>query len=111
MHKICEFTYTSLETIVATRTDLVIGVNNSSHPVKTKEIERLGIKIALISVTSLDDILNSFKSVARLLGRPEAGERLVHKITRQFEEVKKRVAPVPRRSTLLAVGLRPLVAV
>ncbi len=109
--KIGGFTNPSLEAIVATRPDLVIGVNDSSHPVKTKEIERLGIKIALISVTSLDDILNSFKSVARLLGRPEAGERLVHKITRQFEEVKKRVAPVPRRSTIFAVGLRPLVAV
>jgi iron complex transport system substrate-binding protein len=109
--KIGGFTNPSLEAIVATRPDLVIGVNDSSHPVKTKEIEHFGIKIVLISVTSLDDILNSFKSVARLLGRPEAGDRLVHKISRQFEEVKKRVAPVPRRSTLLAVGLRPLVAV
>jgi iron complex transport system substrate-binding protein len=45
------------------------------------------------------------------LGNPAAGENLVRNITRQFEEVKKRVAPAPRRSTLLAVGLRPLVAV
>ena len=109
--KIGGFTNPSLEAIVATRPDLVIGVNDSSHPVKTKELERLGIKIALISVTSLDEILNSFKSVARMLGRPEAGDKLAQKITRQFEQVKKRVAPAPRRSTLLAVGLRPLVAV
>jgi iron complex transport system substrate-binding protein len=109
--KIGGFTNPSLEAIVATRPDLVIGVNDSSHPVKTKELEHLGIRIALISVTSLDEILNSFKSVARMLGRPEAGDRLAQKVTRQFEEVKKRVAPVPRRSTLLAVGLRPLVAV
>jgi iron complex transport system substrate-binding protein len=100
-----------VEAIVATRPDLVIGVNDSSHPVKTKELEGLGIKIALISVTSLDEILNSFKSVARMLGRQEAGDKLAQEINRQFEQVKKRVAPVPRRSTLLAVGLRPLVAV
>jgi iron complex transport system substrate-binding protein len=55
--------------------------------------------------------LNSIQSIARLLGSPQAGERLVHKITRQFDDVKKRVAPAPRRSTLLAVGLRPLVVV
>ena len=109
--KIGGFTNPSVEAIVATRPDLVIGVNDSSHPVKTKELEHLGIKIALISVTSLDEILNSFKSVARMLGHPEAGDKLAQKITRQFEQVKKRVAPVPRRSTLLAVGLRPLVAV
>jgi iron complex transport system substrate-binding protein len=109
--KIGGFTNPSVEAIVATRPDLVIGVNDSSHPVKTKELEGLGIKIALISVTSLDEILNSFKSVARMLGRPEAGDKLAQEINRQFEQVKKRVAPVPRRSTLLAVGLRPLVAV
>src|SRR5262245_23884628 len=109
--KIGGFINPSLEAIAATRPDLVIGVRDSSHPVKTKEIENLGIKVVLISVTSLDDILNSFRSIARLLGRSEAGNKLAHKVTRQFEEVKKRVAPVPRRSTLLAVGLRPLVAV
>ena len=109
--KIGGFINPSLEAIATARPDLVIGVRDSSHPVKTKEIENLGIKVALISVTSLDDILNSFRSIARLLGRPEVGDKLAHKVTRQFEEVKKRVAPVPRRSTLLAVGLRPLVAV
>jgi iron complex transport system substrate-binding protein len=109
--KIGGFTNPSLEAIVDKRPDLVIGVRDSSHPVKTKEIENLGIKVVLISVTSLDDILNSFRSIARLLGNPEAGDRLEHKVTRQFEEVKKRVALAPRRSTLLAVGLRPLVAV
>ena len=109
--KIGGFINPSLEAIAAARPDLVIGVRDSSHPVKTKEIENLGIKAVLISVTSLDDILNSFRSIARLLGNPEAGDKLVHKVTRQFDGVKKRVAPAPRRSTLLAVGLRPLVAV
>ena len=109
--KIGGFTNPSVEAIVATRPDLVIGVTDSSHPVKTKELEHLGIKVALISVASLDEILNSFKSVARMLGHEEAGDKLAQKITRQFEQVKKRVAPMPRRSTLLAVGLRPLVAV
>lgn len=101
----------SLESIVAKRPDLVVGVSSATDPVKAKEMERLGLKVTLISLASLHDILNSIKSVARLLGSPEAGERLVHKITLQFDEVKRRVAPAPRRSTLLAVGLRPLVVV
>jgi iron complex transport system substrate-binding protein len=101
----------SLEAIVAKRPDLVVGVSSATDPVKAKEMERLGLKVTLISLASLNDILNSIKSVARALGSPEAGERLVHKITLQFDEVKRRVAPAPRRSTLLAVGLRPLVVV
>jgi iron complex transport system substrate-binding protein len=101
----------SLESIVAKRPDLVVGVSSATDPVKAREMERLGLKVTLISLASVNDILNSIKTVARMLGSPEAGERLVHKITLQFDEVKRRVAPAPRRSTLLAVGLRPLVVV
>lgn len=109
--KIGGFANPSLEAIVAKRPDLVIGVNDSSHPVKAREMERLGIQVTLVSVNSVKEILNSIKLIARWLGSPEAGDKLVHKITLQFDEVTKRVAPAPRRSTLLAVGLRPLVAV
>ncbi len=109
--KIGGFMNPSLEAIVAKRPDFVIGVSSATDPVKAREMERLGLKVTLISLASVNDILNSIKSIARLLGSPEAGEKLVDKITLQFDEIKKRVAPAPRRATLLAVGLRPLVAV
>ena len=109
--KIGGFMSPSIEVIVAKRPDLVIGVSSATDPVKAKEMERLGLKVTLISLASVSDILSSIKSIARLLGNPEVGEKLVANITRRFDEVKKRVAPAPRRSTLLAVGLRPLVAV
>jgi iron complex transport system substrate-binding protein len=109
--KIGGFMSPSLEAIIARRPDVVIGVSSATDPVKAREMERLGLKVTLISLASLSDILNSIKSVARLLGSPDAGEKLVHKITKQFDEVKTRVAPAPRRATLLAVGLQPLVAV
>ena len=109
--KIGGFMSPSLEVVVAKQPDLVIGVSSATDPVKAREMERLGLKVTLISLASVRDILSSIKSIARLLGDPEAGEELVRKITRQFDEVKKRVAPAQRRSTLLAVGLRPLVAV
>ena len=109
--KIGGFMSPSLEAIVAKRPDFVIGVSSATDPVKAREMERLGLKVTLISLASVSDILNSIKSIARLLGSPQAGEKLVRKITLQFDEVKKRVAPAPLRSILLAVGLRPLVAV
>jgi iron complex transport system substrate-binding protein len=109
--KIGGFMSPSIEAIVAQRPDFVIGVSSATDPVKANEMERLGLKVTLISLASLGDILASIRSVALLLGNAETGEKLSHKINRQVDETKKRVAPAPRRSTLLAVGLRPLVAV
>jgi iron complex transport system substrate-binding protein len=109
--KIGGFMNPSLETIVAKRPDSVIGVNSATDPVKVREMQRLGLKVTLISLASVSEILTSIKSIARLMGSPEAGETLVGKILSQIDRVKKRVAPAPRRAVLLAVGLRPLVAV
>jgi iron complex transport system substrate-binding protein len=109
--KIGAFMTPSVEAIIAKRPDLVIGVRSAVDPVKTREMERLGLKVTLISLASISDILHSIKDIAALLGRPEAGVRLAHEITRQLDAVKKRVAPAPRRSTLLVVGLRPLITV
>jgi iron complex transport system substrate-binding protein len=101
----------SIEVIIAKRPDFVIGVSSATDPTKARELERLGFKVTLISLASLNDILTSIKNIARLLGRAEAGAKLVNEITRQIDETKRRVAPAPRRSILLAVGLQPLVAV
>jgi iron complex transport system substrate-binding protein len=109
--KIGDFMSPSLEVIAAKQPDLVIGVTGATDPAKAREIERLGINITLVSVSSVSEILSSFKRIAALLGDPDAGAALVEKITAQFDRLKRRIAPAPRRSTLLAVGLRPLVAV
>jgi iron complex transport system substrate-binding protein len=109
--KIGGFMSPSLETIAAKRPGLVIGVSSATDPAKAREMERLGLKVTLISLASVNDILNSIKSIARLLGSPQAGEKLVRKITLRMDQVKERVAPAPRRSTLLLVGIRPLIAV
>lgn len=109
--KIGGFMSPSLETIVAKRPDVVIGVSRATDPVKAKEMERLGLKVTLVSLTSLSEILSSIKSIARLLGNPEAGEKLASKIGAQIQDVRKRIEQAPRRSVLLVVGIRPLVAV
>jgi iron complex transport system substrate-binding protein len=109
--KIGNFMSPSLEAIVAKRPDFVIGVSTATDPVKAREMERLGLKVNLISLAGVSEILSSIKSIARLLGSPEAGAKLAHDITLKFDQVRKRVAPAPRRSVLMAVGLRPLVAV
>lgn len=109
--KIGGFMSPSVEAIVAKRPDLVIGVKSATDPVKAREMERLGLKVTLISLASLTDILDSIKIIARLLGSAEAGEKLAGRIDAQVQDVKKRIERAPRRSVLLVVGIRPLVAV
>ncbi|HXG50432.1 MAG TPA: cobalamin-binding protein [candidate division Zixibacteria bacterium] len=101
----------SLEAILARRPDLVLGVVGATDPVTAGGMRRLGLRVDLISLGSVSDILSAVKSIARLLGNPDAGEELARRIARQIDRVKRRVAPAPRRSTLLVVGLRPLIAV
>jgi iron complex transport system substrate-binding protein len=107
--KIGGFMNPSLEVIVAKKPDVVIGVNTATDPAKAREMERLGLRVTLISVASLNDILTGIKSIARLMGSPQTGEKLVAKIDANFQAIKKRVAAAPRRRVLLAVGIRPLV--
>lgn len=109
--KVGDFMSPSLELIAAKRPDLVIGVVGAIDPAKAREMERLGLNVALLSLSTVSEILSSFKRIAALLGDAEAGERLVRKLTLQFDKVTNRVAHTPRRSTLMVVGLRPLVAV
>jgi iron complex transport system substrate-binding protein len=109
--KVGAFMKPSLEAIMGKKPDLVIGVDGGTDRLQAREMERLGLNVALISVAGLNDILHSIKSVARLLGREEAGEGLARKIDAQIQEVKKRVGQAPVRSVLMVVGIRPLVAV
>lgn len=109
--KIGSFTNPSLEAIVAKRPDIVIGVSSATEPAKAREIERLGLKLRLISLDRVSDILASIMTIAQLLEAPQAGATLTRHIEAQIERVKNRVASAPRRPTLLAVGLHPLVSV
>jgi iron complex transport system substrate-binding protein len=109
--KIGDFMNPSLEAVLAKQPDLVLGVTGATDPVRAREMERLGLKLVLVSVSNLKDILASARSIAELLGNGKAGEKLAAKITAQVEEVKKKVSPAPRRAVLLVVGFQPLIAV
>lgn len=108
--RIGAFMSPSSEAIFAKRPDLVIGVRGGIEPAKARELERLGLRLAQVRLSSIDDILRALETVARWLGNAAAGATAARAIARQVEQVKQRVAAAPRRSTLLIVGMRPLIA-
>jgi iron complex transport system substrate-binding protein len=109
--KVGGFMSPSIEAVVAKRPELVLGVSTATDPLKVREMERFGLNVTVVSLASVKDIVNSIRTMARLLGDIPSGEKLTHRITVQLETVERRVAAAPRRRTLVAVGLRPLVAV
>lgn len=109
--KIGDFMNPSLEAIVAKKPDLVIGVSGATDPAKARELERLGLKVVLLPVANLSEIFAAIRSIAALMGNDRAGEQLAGKIRAQIDDVRKRIAPAPRRKVLLVVGVQPVVAV
>jgi iron complex transport system substrate-binding protein len=109
--KIGDFMNPSLEAVMAKKPDLVIGVTGATDAVKEREMKRLGLKVVLLSLSSLEDILRSARAIAGMLGHERIGKELAQEISVQIDEVKKRVRPAPRRSVLLVVGHQPVIAV
>src|SRR5262249_1764887 len=72
--KVGDFMNPSLEAVAAKRPDLVIGVAGATDPVKTREMERLGLKIVLLPLANLDDILQSVRANGGLMGDQRAGK-------------------------------------
>jgi len=109
--KIGDFINPNVEAIIAKKPDLVIGVSGATDPDKARQMERLGLKVTLVPVPTLQKILSSIRLIADLGGKEAAGERLVSSLQAQINRVHKAVGRAPRRSVLMVVGLQPLIAV
>jgi iron complex transport system substrate-binding protein len=101
----------SVEAILAKRPELVIGVSGATDPAKARELERFGLRVILLSLSSVREILKTMRDVGAVLGNTAAGEKLAAKIAASLDRVHLQVAGAPTRSTLLVVGLSPLVTV
>ena len=109
--KIGDFMNPSLEAVAAKHPDVVIGVAGATEPVKAREMERLGLKVVLLPLQTLDDILKSARAIGGMIGDPTAGKHLATRISVQVDDVKIRVRRAARRKVLLIVGYQPLIAV
>ena len=109
--KIGSFVNPSLEAVLGKQPDLVVGVPGGADRQQIKRMKRLGLKVLLVPATSLGDLFNSIKILARVVGRQEAGEKLLLRIRAQINQVRTTIAGTQPRRVLMVVGLRPLVAV
>lgn len=108
--RIGTFVNPSVEAVLARQPDLVVAVRETDRET-IRRMERLGLTVVVISVTSLQDTFRSIRLLADLTGRPEAGERLARRIQGQIDRVRRIIGGAERRRVLMLVGQRPMVAV
>ena len=108
--KIGSFVSPSVEAVLAKQPDLVVGVRETDRE-KIKRMERMGLRVVVISVSSLKDTFESIHFLAGIVGREEAGEKLGSQLQGQIDRIRARIAGAKRRRVLMLVGQRPMVAV
>jgi iron complex transport system substrate-binding protein len=108
--KIGSFVSPSVEAVLAKQPDLVVGVRETDRE-KIKRMERMGLRVVVISVTGLKDTFKSIGLLAGIVGRQEAGKQLLSRLREQIDRVRATIAGAERRRVLMLVGQRPMVAV
>ncbi len=109
--KVGSFLTPSVEAIVAARPDVVIGVPSPGNQEAVAALHRLGIRVEISDAEHLAELPAVTRAIAAAAGVPEAGERLVAEIADGMDTVRRRVAGLPPRRVLMAIGQDPLVAV
>lgn len=100
----------NVEAIIAQAPDVVIGVP-PNNPEAIAALQRAGLNVVIVTVDTIGQIKNAIETIARVIGREEAGARLWAEIQRKMTAVQTRLINAPQRRVLMVVGQNPLIAV
>jgi iron complex transport system substrate-binding protein len=101
----------NVEVVVARRPDLVIAVPSPGNREAVEALAELGLRVVVVEEgPGLADVLAAIQRIGDEAGRSGAAHDLCARIAEQVEAVRRRVAPLPRRRTLMIVGENPLIA-
>jgi iron complex transport system substrate-binding protein len=101
----------NVEVIVAHRPDLVIAVPSPGNREAVEALVNLGLRVVVVEEgPTLGDVLAAIERIGGEAGCAEAARTLTSRIAQQVEAVRRRVAPLPPRRTLMIVGENPLIA-
>lgn len=103
--KVADYININTEKIIALEPDIVISSEENSIKGQFAVLQSAGIKTATAPFRTLDDLYGSVAKIAEIVGKKEDGEKLVKKIAGSMPQ-----GPANRRTALILVGRRPLVA-
>ncbi|MGN1038614.1 MAG: ABC transporter substrate-binding protein [Mailhella sp.] len=102
----------SLEKIVSLRPDLCIGVKDGNPPSLARRIERAGIPVLLLDISSFESLEESLLHLGKVLSVPDKAEENVEKVRRHLQETQLRVKNLKKQdvSVLFQLQASPLIA-
>ncbi len=101
----------NIETILAKRPDIVLGVPSPGNRGPVEELRRLGVRVVVVDPTTVDQIKQAQIEIGTALGVEAAARELVRGIDARIERVSTVLRDVPERKVLMVVGQTPLIAV
>lgn len=100
----------NVEVIIAQAPDLVIGVP-PNNPEALAALQRAGLRVVVVQVDTIAQVEAAITTIAREIGREDAGVQLLTDIHRKMAAIQTRLANAPQRRVLMVVGQKPLIAV
>ena len=99
----------SLEVIASLHPDLVL-VTRLNRLETTQSLAELGIPSYATDPHTVADILSSIKTLADVLGAPEAGASVVEDMQRRLDDLQRRLRDLPPKRALFVVWAQPLIS-
>ena len=100
----------SLEVIASLRPDLVLVTKSFNRLETTQSLDRLGISSYATDPHAIADIMSSVKTLADVLGVPEAGASVAEAMQRRLDDLEQRLSGLPPKRVLFVVWAQPLIS-
>jgi len=109
--KVGSLTTPNLETLVAMKPDLVIGIKGLHKIELVPELDRLGVPLYISDPSTVKQVLQEIRVIGRLVGKGKDSESLAEKMRKQIETIKGEVYGRLRPKVLYILWHDPLMTV
>lgn len=100
-----------VEKIISLKPDLVFATAEGNRPDIVDTLDRVNIKVYVLSPHNLEDIIREIISVGNITGQDEITKKRTGDLTMHIEAIKKRVKGVQRVRVLYLVSAGPMISV
>ncbi len=97
--RVASYTTPNLEKVVSVQPDLILA-EAIHEKTALPALEKLGLKVIVMSATSLDSVLNDIKLVGQITARNQAATKLVDDLTKRIEAVEVKTSALPPEQRL-----------
>ncbi len=97
-----------LERALELRPSVVLAVRSAQQAGFCNHLRARGVRVEEIAPYTLEEVLESFREIGRIVGRNEQAEALLLRVRRELAEVAASVKGVPPRSVALILERDPL---